>query len=132
MANTITITGNIGQPPELRYTSSQMAVCEFTVAVTSGKDDKKKTTWHTCKAFGKLAENICGTFGKGDTIMVCGRIEQDEYQKKDGTKGKTTNLIVDDAGASVRWNVWLKDRTEQVLSKVDVPLPKWPDDEEAF
>lgn len=131
MANQIVITGNIGTPPELRYTASQMAITEFSVAVTTGKDDKKKTTWHNCKAFGKLAENICGTFHKGNTVIIVGRIEQDEYTKKDGTKGKSINLIVDEAGPSCRWNVWLQDRTEQVLSGLNIPLPSM-DVEEAF
>lgn len=129
MANQIVITGNIGTPPELRYTASQMAVIEFSVAVTSGKDDKKKTTWHNCKAFGKLAENITASIRKGDTVIVVGRIEQDEYTKKDGTKGKSTALIVDEFGPSCRWNAWVRDVSEQVVNKIGL---SFAEPEEAF
>jgi single-strand DNA-binding protein len=132
MANQIVITGNIGTPPEMRYTASQMAVIEFSVAVTSGKDDKKKTTWHNCKAFGKLAENIVSSVNKGDNVIVVGRIEQDEYTKKDGTKGKSTQLVVDELGMSCRWTAWVKDRTEQVLAQAGISFASPVSDEEEF
>jgi single-strand DNA-binding protein len=130
MANQIVITGNIGTPPEMRYTASQMAVIEFSVAVTSGKDDKKKTTWHNCKAFGNLAENITATVRKGDNVIVVGRIEQDEYTKKDGTKGKSTQLVVDEFGPSCRWTAWVKDQTAAVMAEVGVKFAG--SDEEEF
>jgi single-strand DNA-binding protein len=116
--NHITIHGNIGREPELKYSQSGMAVAEFSVAVTSGKDDRKKTTWHNVKVFGKLAENVCASFVKGDTVLVCGRIEDDEYQKKDGTKGVARALLADEIGASVRWTPWVKDQTEKVMAQV--------------
>ena len=110
MSNHITVTGRIGQEPELRFTPSGMAVAEFSLADTYGKDDKKKTTWHNCVAFGQLAENIVSCAGKGKTVIVTGRYEQDEYTKKDGTKGKTTKLVVDECGPSLRWDKWVCDQ----------------------
>ena len=68
--NNTTIIGNIGKPPELRYTPSKMAVAEFSVATTRGKDDKKQTTWHTITAFGKTAENAAASLQKGNRVIV--------------------------------------------------------------
>lgn len=133
--NTITINGRLGKEPELRYTSNQLAIVELAVACTSGKDDKKKTTWFDVKVFGKLAENVANTIGKGDTVIVTGRLETDEYTKKDGTKGKFTSLLADEVGVSCRWNSWVKDQTEATVAKVGTvgrQMPLVADEEEPF
>lgn len=137
MSNNITVTGKLGKEPELRFTQSGKAVAEFSIADTYGKDDKKKTTWHNCVAFGQLAENICATLRKGSTAIVSGRYEQDEYTKKDGTTGKTTKIIVDECGPSLRWDVYLKDQTDKVMAQVGnigrpVPAASPFEDEEPF
>lgn len=122
--NQITIHGNVGADPELRYTPSQMPVAEFRVADKYGKDDKEKTTWHNIVVFGPLAENLCNTISKGDTVIVVGRYETDEYTKKDGTPGKSIKVIANEIGVSVRWNRWVKDKTDQVMAKVGKSFPK--------
>lgn len=116
--NTITISGNVGQPPEMRVTTSNMSVLEFTVAVTIGKDDKKKTSWFNVVCFGKTAEHASASIQKGDTVVIVGRLEQEEYTKKDGTKGKSTKLVADEVAMSCRWNAWVKDRTNDVIRNV--------------
>lgn len=116
--NHLTISGNVGQPPEIRVTPSGMAVLEFTVASTTGKDDKKKTTWFSVVAFSKLAENAAASLQKGDSVVVVGHMETDEYKKKDGTAGKFTKVVADDVAVSCKWNSWVKDQTEKVMTQV--------------
>ena len=132
--NTITIVGNIGKEPELRYTKNQMAVLELTVAVSSGKDDKKKTTWFSVKMFGDLAENTARTVVKGDSVIVQGRMEADEYVKKDGNKSSWTYLIADNVGPSCRWTPWVKDSTDKVMNQIGKVFPgaRIDDEEPAF
>ena len=137
MSNQITVTGRIGKDPEIRFTTGGMAVAEFSLADTYGKDDKKKTTWHNCVAFGQLAENIVASVGKGKTLLVTGRYEQEEYTKKDGTKGKTTKIVVDECGPSLRFDRWVCDQTENVMAQVGgvgrtIPKPSPFEDEEPF
>jgi len=137
MSNQITVTGRIGKDPEIRFTTGGMAVAEFSLADTYGKDDKKKTTWHNCVAFGQLAENIVASVGKGKTVIVTGRYEQEEYTKKDGTKGKTTKIVVDECGPSLRFDRWVCDQTENVMAQVGsvgrtIPKPSPFEDEEPF
>jgi single-strand DNA-binding protein len=124
MSNHITVHGKIGQEPEMRYTGSQMAVISFSIADTYGKDDKKKTTWHNITAFGSLAENFASSVSKGDTVIVTGRLEQEEFTKKDGTKGKSIKIIAEEVGASCRWNVWVKDQTERTMAQVGQVFPQ--------
>lgn len=134
MSNHITVSGKVGQEPELRYTPGGMAVLTFSVADTYGKDDKKKTTWHNITVFGKLAENTANTITKGSTVIIAGRYEQDEFTKKDGTKGKSVKLIADEVGVSCRWNAWVQDQTEKVMAQVGNVFPnaRLVDDEEPF
>jgi single-strand DNA-binding protein len=126
--NTITIHGNVGQEPELRYTANQKAVITFSVGDTYGKDDKKKTTWHNVTAFGSLAENIAHSVKKGDTVLVTGRLETEEYNKKDGTKGKSTRLIADEVGYSLRWKSVVPDQTEKVMANIGQVFAGMDDD----
>jgi single-strand DNA-binding protein len=124
--NNITIHGTVGQEPELRFSASNNAVLTFSVADNYGKDDKKKTTWHNVIVFGKVAENVANSISKGTSVLITGRYEQEEFTKKDGTKGKTTKLIADEVGVSCRWNAWVRDQTSDTVSQtgmVGKPMP---------
>lgn len=123
MSNHITITGKLGQEPELKYSQAGKAVVTFTVADNYGKDEKKKTTWHNVIAFGSLAEHFASTCTKGDTVIVSGRLEQDEFTKTDGTKVKSMKIYADDLGVSLFWNTWIKDQTNQVMAQVGKIFP---------
>lgn len=133
--NNITIHGTVGQDPELRFSASNNAVLTFSVADNYGKDDKKKTTWHNVIVFGKVAENVANSIAKGTTVLITGRYEQEEFTKKDGTKGKTTKLVADEVGVSCRWNAWVRDQTESTMAQVGTigkSLPSTFGDEEPF
>lgn len=130
--NTITIHGTVGQDPELRYSGSQMAILTFSLADNYGKDDKKKTTWHNIVVFNKLAENVASSISKGDTVLITGRLEQEEFTKKDGTKGKAIKVVADEVAVSCRWNAWVKDQTEKVMAQIPAigkPMPTLTDEE---
>lgn len=137
MNNTIVINGRIGKEPELRFSQSGNAVLELSVVDTYGKDDNKKSTWHNVVIFGKLAENVAASVARLDNVIVVGRLEQDEYTKKDGSKAKSVRLIADEVGVSCRWNAWVRDRSEETMAKVGATIGKqmpasYPDDEEPF
>lgn len=113
--NTITIVGKVGQDPELRATSNGKMICTFSVATTSGKDDKKKTVWHNVTAFGDLGEHCAESFSKGSNVIVVGKFDVDEYETKSGEKRKTHKIIADEAGLSIRW----AGATSNDVSKLD-------------
>lgn len=143
MSNNITVHGNLGKDPEIRWTQAGKAIVEFSVSSKSGGDKTKpdqkiETTWFSIKAFGKLAEHIAATVSSGDTVLVTGRMKTDEYTKKNGESGSWTYLIANHVGASMQWNAWVKDRTEQTMQKIGTVGKQMPattmfdDDEEAF
>jgi single stranded DNA-binding protein len=121
--NHITIAGNVSQEPELRVTTSGMNVLTFNVADSHGKDDKKKTTFHSITVFGQLAENVAASIKKGDTVLVSGRVEVDEYTKKDGSKAKSIKVVADEVGFSMRWNSVVPDQTGTTMGAIKKAFP---------
>ena len=95
--NTVVIMGRLGRDAEVSYTSSQLAVARFSIALDRGKDKDGKdrgTDWPSCVAFGKSAENLAKYFKKGDMIAIQGHLQTGSYEK-DGVKHYTTDIIVD-------------------------------------
>ena len=98
----ITIAGNIGQEPELRFSKQGTANVMFSVAVTTGRDNTKATHWFDVKCFDTLAERI-SELSKGTRVIVKGRMKEDEWTNKEGKSIKKLRLYADDAGPSWRW-----------------------------
>ena len=101
--NTITVSGNVGREPELKYSASGTAVVKFSVADTTGKDDNKKTVWHDVVVFKEQAENVAASVRKGSRVIVTGRLDKSEYIGKDGVKKQRVEIIADDVSISLRW-----------------------------
>lgn len=91
MYQTIIFIGNLGRDPEMRYTHSGQAVTSFSVAVSDGFGERKKTIWFRVSAWEKLAET-CNTYlKKGSKVLVEGRLTASEngspriWTRQDGT-----------------------------------------------
>ena len=99
MINKAIIVGNLGADPEIRYTQSGTAVASFRVATTErwkGQDGQmqEQTEWHSCNAWGKLAE-ICGKYlQKGSKVYVEGSINTRKWQDKSGNDRYSTEIKV--------------------------------------
>lgn len=103
--NHITVVGNMGRDPELSYTTGGKAKVRFSVADTREYNGEKETTWHRCVAWGKTAENIASAFSKGQRVIVSGRYKMDEYTDKNNEKKVNFELLVDDCGHSIRFDL---------------------------
>ena len=101
--NTITVSGNVGRDPELKYSANGTAVVKFSVADTTGKDDNKKTVWHDVVVFKEQAENVAASIKKGSRVIVTGRLDKSEYTGKDDVKKQRVEIIADDVSISLRW-----------------------------
>jgi single-strand DNA-binding protein len=92
--NKITIIGNLGRDPELRYTPQGDAVCDFSVAVNDRKRDKSGefqdvTTWFKVTFWRKQAENASKFLTKGRQVYVEGRLQVEEWTDRDGNNRQT-------------------------------------------
>ena len=88
--NRIMIIGRIVEKPQLKYTKSNIAVSQFTIAVPRMKEG---TDFIRCQAWGKQAENLCNYMDKGGKVAIDGRLETSTYEKQDGTKGYKTEVV---------------------------------------
>lgn len=83
MLNNISIIGYLTRDVEVRYTTNQKAVSEFTIAcnrIPEGVDFIK------CQCWNKLAENLGKYTKKGSMISITGKLRTDSYEDKDGNK----------------------------------------------
>jgi len=101
--NIITVVGNVGKDPELRYTSAGKAVVKFGVADTRGKDDDKQTIWHTIVCFDTQAENVAAQATKGSRVIVTGRLTKSSFTGKDGIKKELVEILADEVGLSIKF-----------------------------
>ena len=58
------------------------------------KDGERESDFINVVAFGKTAELLNQYFGKGQQVAVEGRIQTGSYEKEDGTRVYTTDVIV--------------------------------------
>ena len=96
--NKVILLGRLGQDPELKYTPSGAAVCNFSLATTESWNDKnsgqkqERTEWHRVVVWGKLAE-LCNQYlSKGRQAFVEGRLQTRSWDDQNGQKRYTTEI----------------------------------------
>ncbi len=105
MYQKLTVIGNLGNDPEMRYTPTGQQVTTFSVAASekwTGQDNQlhERTVWFRATAWGKTAET-CNTYlKKGSKVYIEGRLTADEkgsprlFTRKDGTMGASFEVTV--------------------------------------
>lgn len=89
MYQRVTIIGNLGSDPELRYTQSGTPVCSFSVATNrrwtnSDGTPGEETVWWRISAWDRLGE-VCNQYlSKGRQVFIEGRIEPDRQGNNPG------------------------------------------------
>ena len=94
--------GNLGKDPDMRYTASGEAICNFSIACSETWKDKatgeKKelTEWVRISFFGKIAE-ICGQYlKKGSQVYIEGSLRTRKWTDKEGQERYTTEIRGDE------------------------------------
>ena len=87
--NSISVIGNVGNEPEMRYTPSGAPVTSFRVATnrrwTSADGEKhEETEWFRVNAWNRLAETCNQFVVKGMKVYVDGRLSSSPYVSRDG------------------------------------------------
>lgn len=90
--------GVLTKTVEMRYTTSGLAVANFTLAIR--RDQRKENGTYesdfiNCVAYGKTAELVSKYLEKGNKVSVEGRIQTGSYENKEGKKIYTTDIVVD-------------------------------------
>ena len=98
MLNNIVIMGRLTRDPELRRTSSGVAVASFTLAcerdfAAQGAD--KETDFVDIVAWRSTAEFVSKYFTKGRMAVVSGRLQIRNWQDKEGNKRRSAEILAD-------------------------------------
>ena len=97
--NQCVLVGNLTRDPEVKYLQSGTAVCDISIAVNEsfkGKDGEKKESvnFFDCVLFGRTAE-VCAEYcHKGSTVLLAGRLKQDQWQDKETGKNRSKVKII--------------------------------------
>jgi single-strand DNA-binding protein len=96
----VTLLGNLGADPEVRYTQKGTQLVSFNVAVNQvrfGRDGERQenTEWFRVKVTGRQTEFV-QRFGKGSRVLVIGRLDITHFQSKDGEPRTGFEVWADD------------------------------------
>lgn len=95
--NQVTLIGNLGGEPEMKFTPGGKAVTTFNLATSrkyrKGENSEmvEETEWHSIVTWEKLAENCNQALNKGSAVAITGRLH---YQKWEDDKGKHSRTVI--------------------------------------
>lgn len=97
MLNRLTVIGNLGADPELRYTPSNNAVCNLRLANNQGRKGAdgewvEQTLWLNVELWNEAAERAAERLRKGHRVYAEGQLERRDYTTRDGREGTALEL----------------------------------------
>lgn len=99
----VVVVGHLTRDPELKYLADNTAICNCGIAYTKSWRDKQtgkkgeKTAFIDIKLWGGLGERFAEWFRKGQSALVFGKLEQEEWtDKQSGSKRSKLVLKVDE------------------------------------
>ena len=100
--NKVTLLGNVGKDPEIRFTAGGTMVANLTLATSDRQKDAQgnwqdRTEWHNLVAFTRTAEIVRDYVKKGSKLYVEGKIQSRSWDDKEtGQKRYRTEIIVNE------------------------------------
>ena len=128
--NCVLLSGNLASDPSIKATQGGKEMCTFRLAVNNSWGDNKQASFLHIITFGKTATNCDRYLAKGRKVIVRGRIQTGSYEKSDGSKVYTTDIIADeveflpngDAPKQTTEEVAQQEGFEKLLGSDDVPF----------
>lgn len=121
----ITISGLIATTPRHLTTPDGLDITSFRLASSHRKFDRVsmewkdgETNWYTITAFRKLAVNAGSSLGKGDRIIVTGKLRIRDWDNGERT-GTSVEVEADAIGHDLSWGTTTFTRTELVRDTAD-------------
>jgi single-strand DNA-binding protein len=123
MADThVTITGNLTDDPELKFTPNGHPVATFRLAVTARVKDGDSwrdgdTSFFRVNVWRRLAEHVAESLSKGDRAVVIGRLKSRSWETPEGDKRSVVEVEADEVAPSLRWAVAKPERANNGKGK---------------
>ena len=98
MVNRVVLVGRLVKDPELRKTASDISVATFTIAVDNAvkeQDGTRGSLFLDCRVYRDQADNMAKYTRKGSKVAVDGSLNQRNFVRQDGSKGKVIEVYVD-------------------------------------
>lgn len=92
------LIGRLTRDPELRYSLSNAAIVNFSIAIDrqyTNNQGQRETDFINIVAFQKQAENVKKYLSKGSLVAIDGRIQTRNYEDKDGKRVYVTEVVAD-------------------------------------
>ena len=100
--NKVTLIGNLGADPEVRYTANGSAVANIRLATAESWRDREsgetqeRTEWHRVVFFSRLAEIVGDYLKKGSQVYIEGRLQTRKWHDRDGNDRYTTEIVANE------------------------------------
>lgn len=96
--NKVIQMGRLTRDPEISSSASGTTFARFSIAVDRRfkREGEPDADFFNCSAFGKTAEFIEKYMFKGTKVVVCGRLENNNYTNKDGQKVYDVRIMVEE------------------------------------
>lgn len=126
MSVQVTVMGNLTRDPEIRFTSSGLAVANFSVAVNERVREGDTyvdgpVSYYEVEAWRQLAENATEALRKGDRVIVVGKMKIDKYETKEGEQRQKVVITADDLGKSQKFGAARAKAAASVGVSDDIP-----------
>ena len=98
MVNRVVLVGRLVKDPELRKTNTDISVATFTIAVDNAvkeQDGTRGSLFLDCRVYRDQADNMAKYTRKGSKVAVDGSLNQRNFTRQDGSKGKVIEVYVD-------------------------------------
>ena len=98
MVNRVVLVGRLVKDPERRKNNYDISFATFTLAVDNRvkeADGTRGTIFIDCRVFRDQADSLVKNTRKGSKIAVDGSLNQRNFERRDGTKGKVIEIVVD-------------------------------------
>lgn len=127
--NKVFLIGRLSRDPELRHTTSGMAVCQINVAISrrTGAGREPETDFINVVVWDKQAENVSRYLAKGRQVAVEGRIQTRSYDNNEGKKTYVTEVVA----SNVEFLGSASDGSRQQSMPEENPFDSAPIDEPA-
>ncbi|QAV69766.1 single-stranded DNA-binding protein [Salinibacterium sp. UTAS2018] len=133
MSDTITVSGLVATVPRHIVTGEGLPITSFRLASTQRRFDRSnqrwidgETNWYTITSFRQLAINSATSIGKGDRVVLTGRLKIREWENADRS-GTNIEIEADALGHDLMWGTAQFSRT---ISSVNHTTSDSADDDE--
>ncbi|HEY7606417.1 MAG TPA: single-stranded DNA-binding protein [Actinomycetes bacterium] len=127
--NQVTLTGNLTDDPELRFTPNGVAVANFRLAVdqrvwdTDGWKDGE-SSYFRVNVWRDQAEYVSRSLHKGARCVVVGRLKSRSWETPEGQRRSAVEVDAEEVGMSMRFSPVAAKDAEPAAKPAPEPAPE--------